>query len=316
MSRPIIGVSSCLMGEPVRFNGGHKRHSWIINHLGKHVDFKMFCPEVGIGLPTPRPTLRIIATENGNRAVDSDTQNEDYTDALAQYYHQIAPQTEDLDGYLLMQGSPSCGMERVKLYNSHMIPEKSAAGIFAAELMAHQPHLPIEEGGRIGDAALAESFLSRLFVHHEWRTERPYLSAKGLVDFHSRHKYLIMLHDYEGYRRLGPMLSDLSDKNQLPAIGQAYFEQLMASLRNIPKRGHRANALMHLYGYVKDFLTDDEKQSVLNLIEQYRLQNLPYVVPLTMIRHYAHVNREHAEYISQQSVWSPYPDTLNQFKGH
>ena len=314
MNKPIIGLSSCLVGDNVRYNGGHKKDTWITSNLSTVADFKTFCPEVGIGLPIPRPTLRLIATSEGIKAVDSNTQTSDVTDDLINFYHQNANTIADLDGYILMQGSPSCGMERVKLYGASAMPEKNASGIYAEQLQLNHPNLPIEEAGRLNDSAIAESFLTRLFVYNEWRTTKPYLSASALINFHSRHKFLIMLHDYAGYRKTGKMLSDLSNDEELKSIADHYFTNVMQSLKAISNNGQRTNALLHLFGYVKNYLNSTEKESVLAVIKNYQQALVPYIAPLTVLRHYAMVHKQAENYLWQQSVWAPYPEHLNQYR--
>jgi len=314
IQKPTLGISSCLLGEKVRYNGGHKSNDWIVGVLAQSVNFTALCPEVGIGLSVPRPTLRLIATDLGTRAVDSLTQTVDVTERLQAFYHQQADQLVDLDGYILMQGSPSCGMERVKLYGSGPMPEKNAAGIFAAQLQQHQPNLPVEEAGRLSDAHLAECFLTRVFVYHQWRTERPDRAAKSLIAFHSRHKYLVMLHDHEAYRSLGKLLADLSDPSQLADRAATYLSILMRALTQTSAAGQRTNTLLHLLGYLKTHLNAAQKQSILALIEQYRSAEIPYVVPLSLLRHYAQLYRTQAPYLWQQSVWAPFPGHLTQYK--
>jgi uncharacterized protein YbgA (DUF1722 family) len=213
-----------------------------------------------------------------------------------------------------MQGSPSCGMERVKLYGDNAMPEKIAAGIFAEELQKHFPNMPVEEAGRLNDSHLAESFLTRLFVYQQWREEKPYESAQGLIKFHSQHKFLIMLHDYAGYRETGKLLSDLSDSDALADIGEAYLTALMKSLKKVSSSGQRTNALLHLFGYLKNHMSSEEKHSLLSMVESYRQRTVPYIVPLTLLRHYASLHQNKDPYLWQQSVWSPYPETLNQYK--
>jgi uncharacterized protein YbgA (DUF1722 family)/uncharacterized protein YbbK (DUF523 family) len=314
MKKPHIGISACLLGEKVRFNGGHKKDNWITSTLAKSAEFTSFCPEVGIGLSVPRPTLRLVGKDNDIIAVDSDTQTKDVTQDLRDYFHRNKGLIGELDGYILMQGSPSCGMERVKLYGDNAMPEKIAAGIFAEELQKQFPNMPIEEAGRLNDSHLAESFLTRLFVYQQWREEKPYRSAQKLIKFHSQHKFLIMLHDYAGYRETGKLLSDLSDSEALFDIGEAYLTALMKSLKKVSSSGQRTNALLHLFGYLKNHMTSAEKHSLLELVESYRKRTIPYIVPLTVLRHYASLHQNKDPYLWQQSVWSPYPETLNQYK--
>lgn len=312
--QPIIGVSSCLMGEAVRFNGGHKKDHWLTGKLANDVQLKSFCPEVGIGLTVPRPTLRLIATDSGVRAVDSNTQTNDVTNRLTHFYHQHKTQMDALDGYVVMQGSPSCGMERVKVYGSSSMPEKNGVGLFTAELMKEQPNLPIEEAGRLNDARIAESFLTRVFIYHEWRTANPGQSAKTLIEFHSKHKFLIMLHNYEAYRELGQLLSNLKTLKQSFEIAETYITLLMDALKTISAPKSRTNALLHLFGYLKTQLSSHEKHAILSLVEDYRQAKIPYIVPLTLLKHYAELYRLEAPYLWKQSVWAPYPQHLNQYK--
>lgn len=314
MESPKVGISACLLGEPVRFNGGHKKHQWISNQLGALVEYQSFCPEVGIGMPIPRPTLRLIASDSGIRAVDSDTQTNDVTDALAEYFATNTKTIEQLDGFILMQGSPSCGMERVKVYNEGPVPEKVGAGIFAAELMNQLPNLPVEESGRLNDSNIAERFLTRLYVYKEWRELKQNLTAKALIEFHSKHKFLIMLHDYAGYRETGKLLADLGDATKLEAIAETYITAVMISLNKSSSKGQRSNALLHLFGFIKNHLSPQEKRSILDLVERYRRSEIPYIAPLSVLRHYAQINQERDPYLWNQSVWMPYPDNLNQYK--
>lgn len=315
MQKLNIGISACLLGEPVRFNGGHKKHQWINAELANVADFQSFCPEVGIGLPVPRPTLRLVERDDQILAMDSDKQQDDVTDPLKQYFHRHADTITELDGFILMQGSPSCGMERVKVYGSQSpVPEKTGIGIFARELMKHNPLLPVEESGRLSDAPLAESFLTRLYLYNEWRAQRPFESAKSLIQFHSRHKFLIMLHSYQGYKESGKLLADLSSDEKLRDGAQQYIHIVMSALKKVSSTGQRANALYHLLGFLKHHISSDEKRSIVDQIKMYQDGITPYVVPLSLIRHYAKVHSDSNDYLWQQSVWFPYPENLNQYK--
>lgn len=310
MEKLKIAVSSCLLGEEVRFNGGHKLHRWLTQTLGDHADFTAYCPEVAIGMGIPRNPIRLIQTDRGTRAVESDDASRDVTDALRSYAETVLPELDDIDGYVLMQGSPSCGMERVKRYNRHGIPEKVATGVFAEVIMRHKPWLPVEESGRLTDANLVENFVQRLYVHHEWRTTRPWHSAKDLIDFHARQKYLLMMHDYTAYKRLGRMLSDLKDRSQLEPVGHAYLVGLMAALQRIPKRGHRVNVLQHIMGYFKQQLSDKEKASLRRTIEQYQAREVPFIVPVAMLKHYVYLHGDRFPYLTNQTFLNPYPEAL------
>lgn len=310
MTKLTLAVSSCLLGESVRFNGGHKLHRWLTQRLGEFADFRPICPEVGIGLGIPREAIRLIRTDSGTRAVNSNDDRVDHTDALQAFANETVPTLDDVDGYVVMQGSPSCGMERVKLYNDKKIPEKSAAGLHTEVIMKQWPWLPIEESGRLSDPALAENFVQRIFVYHQWRIDQPWQSAQALIEFHARQKYLLMMHDYNCYKSLGRLLSDLSDRDGLTERAHTYLTELMAALKNIPSRGQRVNVLQHLMGYFKHQLNDKEKASLRHTIEQYQQAIVPFIVPVAMLKHYVFLHGDDFPYLKQQTVLDPYPESL------
>lgn len=310
MTKLTLGVSSCLLGDEVRFNGGHKHHRWLTQTFGQYADFVPYCPEVAIGMGIPRNPIRLISTDRGTRAVDSDNLTDDYTEQLQHYAESIVPELDALDGYVVMQGSPSCGMERVKLYNKNMIPEKIAAGLYTEVLQRHAPALPFEESGRLSDPNLVENFVQRVYVYNEWRTGQPWRTAKGLIDFHARQKYLLMMHDYPTYKRLGKKLSNLKDIEDREAFGQAYLTELMSALSNIPKRGHRVNVLQHVMGYFKNQLSEKEKASLIHSIDQYKASEVPFIVPVALLKHYTFLHGDQFPYLMNQTFLNPYPEAL------
>lgn len=310
MTRLTLGVSSCLLGDEVRFNGGHKHHRWLTQTFGKYADFVPFCPEVAIGMGIPRNPIRLIGTDKGVRAVDSVNLTDDYTERLQAYAESVVPQLEPLDGYVVMQGSPSCGMERVKLYSDAMIPEKIAAGLYTEVLQRHAPALPFEESGRLSDPNLVENFVQRVYVYHEWRTTQPWRKAKTLLDFHARQKYLLMMHDYAAYKRLGQTLANLKAVDDREAFGQRYLAELMTALSKIPKRGHRVNVLQHVMGYFKNQLSGKEKASLIRSIEQYQTNEVPFIVPVALLKHYTFLHGDQFPYLMNQTFLNPYPESL------
>lgn len=310
MTRLKLGVSSCLLGDEVRFNGGHKHHRWLTQTFGQYADLVPYCPEVAIGMGIPRNPIRLISTDQGTRAVDSVNLTDDYTERLQHYAETIAPELDALDGYVVMQGSPSCGMERVKLYNKNMIPEKIAAGLYTEVLQRHTPALPFEESGRLSDPNLVENFVQRVFVYHDWRTQQPWRTAKSLIDFHARQKYLLMMHDYPTYKRLGQKLSNLKDIEDREAFGQEYLVELMSALSNIPKRGHRVNVLQHVMGYFKNQLSEKEKASLIRSIDQYQASEVPFIVPVSLLKHYIFLHGDQFPYLMNQTFLNPYPEAL------
>jgi len=307
INKPVIGMSACVHGEPVRYDTGHKRSDFCMNELGKHVDFKTYCPEVAIGLPIPRPTIRQILKEDIITVSQPDGSG-DVTNALTEYGQKTAKNFGHLSGFIFCQKSPSCGMERVKVYYDHGKGCKNdGVGFFAREVMAANPLLPCEENGRLNDMPLRENFIIRIFAYRHWQD----LIASGLtkhklIKFHSEHKYLIMSHHVQSYKELGKLLGRADIELQEQA--DEYIAGLMTALKILSNRRSHTNTLMHLQGYFKRYLNKTQKQELVDNINQYREGILPLLVPLTLINHYL---REFTEdYISSQVYLSPYPDDL------
>ena len=307
INKPVIGMSACVHGEPVRYDTGHKKSDFCMNELGKHVDFKTYCPEVAIGLPIPRPTIRQILKEDIITVSQPDGSG-DVTNALTEYGQKTAKNFGHLSGFIFCQKSPSCGMERVKVYYDHGKGCKNdGVGFFAREVMAANPLLPCEENGRLNDMPLRENFIIRIFAYRHWQD----LIASGLtkhklIKFHSEHKYLIMSHHVQSYKELGKLLGRADIELQEQA--DEYIAGLMTALKILSNRRSHTNTLMHLQGYFKRYLNKTQKQELVDNINQYREGILPLLVPLTLINHYL---REFTEdYISSQVYLSPYPDDL------
>ncbi len=304
----VVGVSSCLLGHPVRYDGSHKRHAYIHDHLSKYFEFRPFCPEVLAGFGTPRPTIRLAPATHGLRVVEVARPTVDLTAALRQASREILSHCEDLSGYLLKKDSPSCGMERVRVYPATGVPQKNGTGIFAAELMRQFPALPVEEEGRLSDPVLRENFIERVYVYHRWQQliRRP-LTAENLIDFHTRHKFLLLAHDERCYRALGRALADLT-KQDLKDFAQTYIAQLMTGLKQRATRKTHTNVLMHISGYLKNSLDRDAKKELAEILDNYRRGLVPLVVPLTLLKH--HFRAAPHPYIQAQYYIDPYPETL------
>lgn len=304
-----IGISACLLGEPVRFNGGHKESRLCSETLARHFEYVPVCPEVAIGLGTPREPIRLVGEAAAPRALGTVRRELDVTEVLAAYGQAMAAQLDDICGYILMQKSPSCGMERVKVYQDNGHPaEGGGRGIFAAALMQARPDLPVEEDGRLNDPVLRENFLTRVFAYAEWqRLLRAGLSRRALVDFHSRYKYQLMATSPVQYRELGRLIASV-DRQSLDEVAPRYFSQLMAALKQTASRGTHSNVLQHLSGYLKRVLSGDEKRELMQLIDQYRRGCVPLVVPLTLLKH--HFRRHPDDYIAQQVYLQPHPEDL------
>ena len=304
-----IGISACLLGQPVRYNGGHKHSSLCTEILGRHFEFIGICPEQAIGLGTPRQPIRLVGDPAQPQARGTVDRQLDVSAELTAFGEQVATQLDDVSGYILMQKSPSCGMERVKVYQDNGYPAAGGGrGLFAAALMRARPDLPVEEDGRLNDPVLRENFITRVFVHADWQQLlRAGLTRQALICFHERYKYQLMASHREHYQLLGRAVAQSAD-TPLAEFAPAYFSQLMAALKNPASRGSHSNVLQHLAGYLKRALSPPEKQELQQLIEQYRVGTVPLVVPMTLIKH--HFRRHPDDYIARQSYLRPHPEDL------
>jgi uncharacterized protein YbgA (DUF1722 family)/uncharacterized protein YbbK (DUF523 family) len=306
--RPLIGISSCLMGQKVRYDGTAKRDRWIVEQLGKHVDYQPICPEMAIGMGTPRPPIRLVGSPEAPRVLGVADAGLDVTEALEGFALNTAAQLGGVSGYVFMSKSPSCGMERVKLYDAGGHAEKKGVGAYARVLMQSLPNLPCEEEGRLNDPVLRENFVNRVFAYRRWQSLRAAgLSAKALIEFHSRHKYMVMAHSQAAYQRLGRLLSHLKGVD-LARVADAYEAEFMAALKRRAGRKRHVNALQHIQGYLKEHTDGGDRQELAESIESYRREEVPLVVPMKLLRHYF---RRHPDpYIDQQWYLNPYPESL------
>ncbi len=303
-----IGISSCLLGEAVRFDGGHKHDPYINGTLRHYFDFIPVCPELAIGLGVPREPIRLVSTRSGTRVVGTRDAALDVTEALYHYGQRMGRELRDISGYILKRGSPSCGMERVKVYTRAGMPHRGEAGMYARALMEMQPLLPIEEEGRLGDPVLRENFIGRVFVYHRWQTlRRERLTPARLVDFHTRHKLLIMAHSQAAYRRLGRLVAG-AGVGDLKALAEEYVQELMTALKRRVARQHHVNVMQHLMGYLRDALDAADRAEMHETIAAYGQGVVPLVVPLTLLKH--HFRRHPHPYVENQYYLSPHPAEL------
>ena len=303
-----VGVSRCLLGDEVRFDGGHKRDRYVHDVLGQYFDWVPVCPEVEIGLPVPRPTIRLVRVGGDLRVQGSRDPSLDVTEALDGLYERERERFAGVRGFILKRGSPSCGMERVKIHHEEGRPDRTGVGAFARALMAHRSTLPVEEEGRLNDARLRENFIARVFAYDRWckLVEQP-LDVAALQRFHARHKMQLMAHNQAGYRRLGPLVAAARPEN-LPQTLCAYERGFMDTLsRKASKRSH-ANVLQHMSGYLKRHLDAGDKAELADVIDRYRRGLLPLVVPLTLLRH--HFRRHPHPWISEQVYLDLHPAEL------
>lgn len=301
-----LGISSCLLGNKVRYDGGHQHDRFLTDTLGQYVRYVPVCPEVECGLPIPRETLRLLGDADNPRLVTSRT-GVDCTERMKTWaaVRLKELETEDLDGFVFKRMSPSSGMERVKLYAESGMPSNRGTGIFARAFMDHFPHLPVEEDGRLHDPVLRENFIQRIFVHKRWKTLKASGKKRGrLVDFHTSHKLLLFSHSEKDYREMGRLVARAKDMpvNDLFA---RYEEMLMATLKKRSTIKKHVNVLTHIFGYFKNALTPVEKQLVLEILEQYHQGLIPLIVPVTLMNFFVKKFKE--EYLADQHYLDPHP---------
>lgn len=305
-----IGISSCLMGENVRFDSGHKKNAYITGILSDYFEFTPFCPEVSIGLGIPRETIRLVNVDDEVRCVGTKSADLDVTEKLYQSADEQKGWHADLSGYILKKDSPSCGMERVKLYKGiekGQMAEKAGIGLYAKRLMENFPHLPVEEEGRLGDAALRENFIQRVYIYARWQAlEKKGFTLAGLQAFHAQHKYIFMSHNQNLGRALGASLAN-SDK-EIDALALDYLASMMALLKSTATRKNHVNTLQHMQGYLKNDLDVGDKEELRSTIADYHKGLLPLIVPITLLRH--HFRRHPKNYIENSYYLQPHPGEM------
>lgn len=306
MNKIKIAISSCLLGNKVRFDGGHKQSKYCLNVLSDWFEYTPVCPEMGIGLPTPRPPIHLVRVGDDIRVKKVDDHGLDVTDELRDYAHKTMPRIHDACGYIVIRNSPSCGMERVKVYHENGNPAgESFRGVYIDEIMKLHPNLPVEEEGRLQDPKLRENFITRVFAYNDWkRSVMSEPSMKKLIDFHSRYKYLVMAHSYQAYKELGRLVANAEQKELTELLGE-YEDKLMQTLKKIASSKSHTNVLYHILGYLKRDLTSAAKQELVKVIEQYRKGIVTLVVPVTLINHY--LTQFGSDYIKQQAYLDPHP---------
>jgi len=309
-----LGISTCLLGENVRYDGGHKLDRFLTETLGQYVEYVPVCPEVECGLPIPRESMHLEGDPERPRLVTSRT-HEDKTEQMVSWAKRrvVELEKEDLCGFIFKSNSPSSGMERVKIRNEKGMPEKKGVGLFARIFMEHFPLIPVEEEGRLHDPKLRENFIERIFAMMRWRallTKK--LSIGGLVNFHTRNKLLILSHSPKHYKMMGKLVAE-GKGMPIKRLYTDYESLLMEALKlkTTPKKN--SNVLQHMMGYFKKQLSSDEKQEVLEIIQQYREGYVPLIVPVTLLNHYIRKYRQ--PYLSMQTYLNPHPIAL-QLRNH
>lgn len=302
-----IGISSCLLGQPVRFDGKHKHDHYITGTLGTVFDFVPVCPEVGIGLGTPRPTIHLVGSPEAPRALGVNIADLDVTDKLSRYGQHMADKLTDISGYIFKSQSPSCGMARVKLYNGHGGGGggKHGVGLYAREILRAHPLLPVAEEDRLGDPLLRDNFLECVFTYHRWQQlTAQRLTPKALLAFHTRHTLAIMAHGTKAYRALDQLVAAVGTR-PIRALADDYAALLMQTLRRRATARRHTHVLMHVMGYLKNQLGRADKQELLDMIEGYRQDRVPRIAPIALLKHHfrAHPNAS----IAEQTYLNPDP---------
>jgi len=318
-----LGASSCLLGDEVRFNGGHCRERFLTDVLGHWIEWVRVCPEVESGMAVPRPAIRLVDEGGGVRLMTSPAKQksaaaagpiEDFTDRLAGFSERKLAELEELglDGFVLKKDSPSCGLERVRVHARAAEPggvlHKRGMGVFAAALARAFPDLPLEEEGRLNDPRIRENFIARVFNHNRWRSFLRRGPDRGrLVAFHTAHKLLLWSHDEAGLRRLGRLLGEAGRIPDAELV-QQYGLGLHAAMRHQATTRRHVNVLQHAMGYLKTRLDPLEKRELLAAIEDFRQGLLPLIVPIALLRF--NINRHAVDYLRGQLYFEPHPKEL------
>ena len=295
-----LGISSCLLGDAVRFDGGHKRDAFLTGVFGKYVEWVPVCPEFELGLGVPRETLRLIDNDGRVRLIAPGS-GEDRTQAMERWAERRIEQLAKLDlcGYVFKRSSPTCGIERVRVYRNTGLLHRNGTGRFSAAVMRRFESLPVEEEGRLNDPRLRENFIASVFSYKRWLDlTKTGITRSAVMRFHARHKFLLMAHSQAGARMLG----------NLAARGEDYFHSFFDVMRQAPTRRGHTNVLQHLAGYISNGLDGADRAELTSLIENYRLGLLPLILPVTWICHY--VRKFKIAYLEDQVYLSPHPDEL------
>lgn len=302
-----IGISSCLLGEKVRYDGGHKLDLYLKDTLGQFVTWVPVCPEVECGLTVPREAMRLVGRPESPRLITIRT-GVDYTDQMLTWTENKLKKLEasSLCGFIFKSRSPSSGMKGVKVYTPKGMPSQKGIGIFAKAFMERFPLIPVEDEGRLHDPLLRENFIERVFVYHRWNNLlKTNPTIQELINFHTDHKLLIMAHSPKHLRILGKHVAEAKSSQ---FVFDSYLKTLTEALRLIATVKKNVNVLEHMAGYFKKMLTPDEKQEIVELINRYHQGKIPLIVPVTLLNHY--VRKYNEPYLKRQYYLNPHPYEL------
>lgn len=305
-----LGVSTCLMGQNVRYDGGHKRDRFLIDTLGEFVEWVPVCPEVEIGLSIPREAMHLAGDPEDPRLVTIKT-GKDYTERMQAWAQKRLDQLADvnLHGFVFKSRSPSSGLYRVKVYDDHGMPSRTGTGIFPSAVMQRFPLLPLEEDGRLHDMGLRENFVERVFAYYRWTCMlQNDATPGGVVAYHTAHKLTMMAHSPAHYQKMGRLVAQAGTLPWADLVDR-YARLLMEGLEVMATHGRHANVLQHLMGFLKEFISADDKAELLDMIRDYQQRLVPLIVPVTLLRH--HLRRNPVpEWAHQQVYLNPYPKEL------
>ena len=310
-----LGISTCLLGEKVRYDGGHKFDAFLVNTLGQFVEYVPVCPEVESGFSVPRESMRLEGDPQNPRLRTTKTKI-DLTDKMLSWAQQrvLELEKEELCGYIFKSKSPSSGYLRVKVYNeTSNMPVKQGMGLFARAFTEHFPLMPVEEEGRLQDPQLRENFITRIFVLKRWQEMlKNAPNRAGLVNFHTRHKLMLMAHSPLHYRSLGKMVAEMG-RQGIEKVREIYQTSLMQALQLKTTVKKNVNVLQHIMGYFKKEISAGEKEELLELFDHYARGYLPLIVPITLLNHY--VRKYEQPYLKEQYYLNPHPVEL-QLRNH
>jgi uncharacterized protein YbgA (DUF1722 family)/uncharacterized protein YbbK (DUF523 family) len=308
-AKPKVGISACLLGQKVRYDGGHKRDYYLTEIFGRFVDWVPVCPEVEIGMAVPRESVRLVGKPERARMI-AEKSGKDWTSAMRRFAgirtSELAPL--NLSGYIFKKNSPSCGVEKVRVYSSKDLATRDGRGLFAAAVIGKFPLMPVEEEGRLNDPALRENYIERVFAYARWQQTSAGAKSLGhLVQFHTTHKFLLLTHSERHYRQLGRLVAN-GKKQSLGRIYNEYGAVFMQALAIPASVKKHANVLEHMTGYFSQRLSPSERAELVELIRDYREQLVPLIAPITLIRHY--VKKYAVDYLDQQIYLCPSPKEL------
>jgi uncharacterized protein YbgA (DUF1722 family)/uncharacterized protein YbbK (DUF523 family) len=304
-----IGISSCLLGRRVRFDGGHQKDRYITEIIGPHLQFVPVCPEIEVGMPVPREAVRLEGSPESLRMVGNKT-GADWTDRMNRYARQRVRRDDlsELCGFIFKNRSPSCGLERVKLFLDKTLIEKKATGLFARAFVARFPYLPVEEEGRLADPGLRDNFIVRVFAYHRLQQLfQEQFRRREMIRFHTSHKYLLLAHSPTHYRQLGALVADIKTAT-VSEFKKRYRALFMEGLKQKASVKKNCNVLQHIVGLLRRHLTAEDRAELLTSIEDYRCELVPLIVPITLVAFF--VRKYDVECVRDQVYLNPHPKEL------